>query len=274
MAKKASGKKRAAGTSAERRDTAESRVAKALREPVETKPRRGAGTARQGPMMRLALWLRRLLRWAILAPVAMAAFAVLLYAVVNPPITHTIWAEQRRLGGVSREWVPMERIAPVMARSAVAAEDANFCLHWGFDMSAIRDALEDGGRRGASTIPQQTVKNVYLWQERSWPRKAIEAVLTPAVELVWPKRRILEVYLNVAEFDEGVFGVEAAAQGYFGVPAAQLDATQAARLAAVLPSPKTRDAAEPSDWLRRRAAAIRDGAATISADGRADCFED
>ena len=226
------------------------------------------------PMMTLAMRIRRALRWAVLAPALLALAGVLLYAVVNPPLTHTIWAEQRRLGGVARDWVPMERIAPVMARSVVAAEDANFCLHWGFDMDAIRDALEEGARRGASTISQQTVKNVYLWQGRSWARKAMEAVLTPGVELVWPKRRILEVYLNVAEFDTGVFGVEAAARGYFGVSAAELSPGQAARLAAVLPSPKTRDAANPSAWLSRRAASIADGAATIEADGRAACFGD
>ncbi|RDC72148.1 monofunctional biosynthetic peptidoglycan transglycosylase [Rhodovulum sp. 12E13] len=244
-----------------------------MREPASKKGRRKTAPKR-GPLLRLALWIRRALRWLVLAPLVGAATAVLLYAVVNPPITHTIWAEQRRLGSVEREWVPMAGIAPVMARSAVAAEDANFCLHWGFDMNAIRDALEDGAVRGASTIPQQTVKNVYLWQERSWLRKAIEAVMTPAVELVWSKRRILEVYLNVAEFGEGVFGVEAAARHWFGVPAAELTATQAARLAAVLPAPKTRDAANPSPWLRSRAASIRDGAATIAADGRAACFED
>ncbi|MEM1428139.1 MAG: monofunctional biosynthetic peptidoglycan transglycosylase [Pseudomonadota bacterium] len=213
------------------------------------------------------------MRWAILVPLLAAAALVVLFAVVNPPITHTIWAEQRRLGSVDRAWVPMSDIAPVMARSVVAAEDANYCLHWGFDMNAIRDALDDGAQRGASTLSQQTVKNVYLWQGRSWVRKAVEAVLTPAVELVWSKRRILEVYMNVAEFDEGVFGVESAAQTYYGVSAAELNATQAARLAAVLPNPKSRDAANPSDWLRRRAASIADGAATIAADGRDGCFD-
>ena len=275
MAKRASGRKKAAGTSAERRDAADGRLARALRAPAAPKKKGGRKAAeRPGPLMRLALWLRRALRWLILAPLVLAALGVVLFALVNPPITHTIWSEERRLGSVERAWVPMARIAPVMARSAVAAEDANFCRHWGFDMGAIRDALDDGAVRGASTIPQQTVKNVYLWQGRSWVRKAIEAVLTPAVELVWPKRRILEVYLNVAEFDEGVFGVEAAAQRYFGVAAADLSATQAARLAAVLPNPKARDAANPSAWLRERSAAIRDGAATIAADGRADCFDD
>jgi monofunctional biosynthetic peptidoglycan transglycosylase len=272
VAKKASGSRRA-GRTADRREAAEGRLASALRERAPRKGRKQT-KSKQGPLLRLALWIRRALRWLVLAPLAVAAAAVLVYAAVNPPVTHTIWAEQRRLGSVEREWVPMERIAPVMARSAVAAEDANFCLHWGFDMGAIRDALEDGAVRGASTIPQQTVKNVYLWQERSWLRKAIEAVMTPAVELVWSKRRILEVYLNVAEFGEGVFGVEAAARHWFGVSAAELSPTQAARLAAVLPAPKTRDAANPSPWLRNRAASIRDGAATIAADGRAACFED
>ena len=118
------------------------------------------------------------------------------------------------------------------------------------------------------------VKNVYLWQGRSWVRKAIETLLTPLVELTWSKRRILEVYLNVAEFDEGVFGVEAAARHYFGVGPEALSAERAARLAAVLPSPKTRSASEPTAFLRRRAVAIMDGAETIRGEPRARCFED
>lgn len=199
---------------------------------------------------------------------------VLAFSVINPPTTHTMWSEGRRLGGVDQEWVPLEAVAPVMARSAVAAEDANFCLHWGFDVAAIRSALEDGSGRGGSTISQQVVKNVFLWQDRSWLRKALEAAITPAVEAIWSKRRIIEVYLNIAEFDEGVFGVEAAARHYFDVGPEDLSAVQAARLAAVLPAPKSRSAANPSPWLRQRAASIRDGAATIRADGRAACFED
>jgi monofunctional biosynthetic peptidoglycan transglycosylase len=160
-----------------------------------------------------------------------------------------------------------------MARSVVAAEDANFCLHWGFDVDAIRDAIEDGGGRGASTISQQVVKNLYLWHGRSYPRKALEAVLTPTLEALWPKARIIEVYLNVAEFDTGVFGVKAAARHYFGVAPSELSAVQAARLAAILPDPKARSASKPSDFVRRRARAIMDGAATIRNDGRAACFE-
>ncbi|KEJ90726.1 monofunctional biosynthetic peptidoglycan transglycosylase [Sulfitobacter donghicola] len=199
--------------------------------------------------------------------------AVLLGSVVNPPSTAYMFGESRRLGGVDQEWVPLEEIAPVMARAAVAAEDANFCDHWGFDVKAIRSAIAQGSNRGASTISQQTVKNVYLWHGRTWVRKALEAGITPLVEAVWPKRRILEVYLNVAEFDEGVFGVEAAARHYFGIGPEDLTARQASQLAAVLPSPKRRSASRPTAALKKRAAQIRSGAATIKADGRADCFE-
>ena len=221
-------------------------------------------------------WIRQSIKWlrrGLLAAVAFVVALIALFAVLNPPFTPYKIAEMRRLGTVEQTWVPLEQIAPVMARSVVAAEDANFCLHWGFDMGAIRDALDDGAERGASTLSQQVVKNVYLWQGRSWPRKALEALMTPVLEAVWSKRRIVEVYLNVAEFDEGVFGVEAASRHYFGVSAADLGATQAARLAAILPAPKARSAAQPSDFVRRRAASIVDGAATIARDGRADCFE-
>lgn len=199
---------------------------------------------------------------------------VLLYTVVNPPITHTIWAEQRRLGEVDRQWVPLKEISPHMARSVVAAEDANFCLHWGFDVAAIRAAMAEGGGRGGSTISQQVVKNVFLWQGRSWIRKLLEAAITPAVEAIWSKRRIIEVYLNVAEMGEGIFGVEAAARHNFDVGPEALSPRQAALLAAILPSPRTRSPVAPSARLQRRAAQIVDGAATIRADGRAACFED
>lgn len=217
-------------------------------------------------------WLRRwVLRLAALVLVLLVVW-VLLYRFVAPPGGLFMWQEYRRLGEISRNWVPLDQIAPVMARSVVAAEDANFCRHWGFDMSAIREVIEAGEMRGASTISQQTVKNVFLWHGRDWTRKALESGITLIVETAWPKTRIVEVYLNMAEFDEGVFGVDAAAQHYFSVSAAQLNAVQAARLAAVLPSPKTRDAADPSDFLQRRAAQIMDGAATIERDGRADCL--
>jgi len=163
-------------------------------------------------------WVRRLLTVFF----AVVAIAVIAYALFRPPTTLYIASERARLGSLEHGWVDFEDIAPVMARSVVAAEDANFCAHWGFDIGAIRQVIEEGESRGASTITQQVVKNVYLWPARSWPRKATEAMITPVVELVWSKRRILEVYLNMIEFDEGVLGIEAAAQHYFGVGAADL----------------------------------------------------
>ncbi len=212
----------------------------------------------------------RLVFWGTAA----LAVWVLSYRWIDPPTTPYIVTESRRLGGVERVWVDLDAMVPVMARAAVAGEDANFCLHWGFDVEAIREAIEAGSQRGASTISQQVVKNAFLWQGRSWVRKALEAALTPLMETLWPKRRILEVYLNVAEFDEGVFGVEAAAQRYFGVGAGELTTRQAALLVAVLPDPKGRNPARPTDFLDRRARSIAGGAETIAADGRAACFED
>ncbi len=213
-------------------------------------------------------WLVRGLWSFALALVLMVAA----YGVLTPPTTPYILSEGLRLRSVERIWVPYERIAPVVARSVVAAEDANFCLHWGVDMNALRDAISEGGQRGGSTVTQQTVKNLYLWQGRSWPRKALEGLMTPLAEVFWSKRRIVELYLNVAEFDEGVFGIEAAARHYFGVAANELTGRQAALLAAVLPNPRERSASKPSDAVQKRARAIEDGAATIDRDGRADCF--
>lgn len=239
------------------------------------KSRKKSGTP--GPNRLVRGW-QRLKRWVLRGLLGLGlavAVLVLLFSVINPPTTLTMLSEGWRLDRpVRQDWVPIENIAPVMARSAVAAEDANFCLHWGFDVTAIRAAIEEGGSRGASTISQQVVKNVFLWQGRSWVRKVLEAAITPMVELVWSKRRILEVYLNVAEMGEGTFGVKAAAQQAFGVTPDKLSARQAARLAAVLPAPKTRSAGTPSAGVRKRSAQIMDGAATIRADGRDDCFED
>jgi monofunctional biosynthetic peptidoglycan transglycosylase len=231
-------------------------------------------TAASRPRVRPVRWLMRWVWRVICVAVALVVLMVLLYKVVNPPTTIYMLQEGRRLGApVDHVWVPVDRIAPVMLRSVVAAEDANFCTHWGFDMNAIRDAIEEGSNRGASTISQQVVKNTFLWHGRNYTRKAMEALITPLMEAMWSKRRIVEVYLNVAEFDEGVFGVEAAARHYFDVGASALSATQAARLAAILPDPKDRSASRPSNYVQRRAAGIRDGAATIARDGRAACFE-
>lgn len=231
-------------------------------------------TAKARPGFQPFRWVQRwVLRFALIS-VAVVVLVVGAHREFDPPATYYMGQEKRRLGGISHTWVGFDKMAPAMARSLVAAEDANFCTHWGFDMKAIRTAIEEGGGRGASTISQQVVKNAYLWHGRNWPRKALEAMITPLVETLWPKQRILEVYLNVAEFDEGVFGVEAAARHYFGVSAAKLSDVQAARLAAVLPNPKERSASKPSARLRKRSASILDGAATIRRDGRSACFED
>jgi monofunctional biosynthetic peptidoglycan transglycosylase len=220
--------------------------------------------------------LRRIRLWLWRGLVGVAAFygvLIVLFSFAPPPINIYQAQEAWRLGGIEKDWVGWDEIAPVMARSVVAAEDANYCLHWGFDMAAIREAIEEGGARGASTLSQQVVKNTFLWHGRSYLRKAMEAAITPVIELLWSKQRILEVYLNTAEFAEGVFGVQAAAQHHFGVDAADLSALQAARLAAVLPNPKDRSASEPSSFVRKRTRAILSGAETIAADGRAGCFQ-
>ena len=220
------------------------------------------------------VWARKWIVRLVVLVLVIVCGTILAHRWLNPPHTLYMNQEAARLGEIDHQWVPLDAVAPAMARSVVAAEDANFCLHWGFDMGAIRDALEDGKARGASTLSQQVVKNVYLWHGRSWTRKALEAMMTPVVETLWTKRRIIEVYLNVAEFDEGVFGIEAAARHHFGVGPEELSDVQAARLAAVLSAPKQRSASNPNDFVRKRAASILDGAATIRRDGRATCFED
>lgn len=236
----------------------------------KTKPKQKAKrTERFTPLQWLKRWFFRLCVLAVVLPVGVIAT----HSYFNPPQGVYMRQEAQRLGSVKRVWTPASEIAPVMLRSVVAAEDASFCEHWGFDMRAIRAALADGAGRGASTLTQQVVKNTYLWHGRDWSRKALEALMTPVVELFWSKRRVLEVYLNVAEFDEGIFGVKAAAQHYFGVKPANLTALQAARLAAILPAPKSRSASRPSNYVRKRTRQIMDGAETIRRDGRANCFE-
>ena len=218
--------------------------------------------------------LQRWLLWAILVCAVIFAGWGLAYRWLNPPTTLYMMQESWRLDGVQYDWVNIEDVSPVMVRALVAAEDANFCAHWGIDSAAVRQALRDGAMRGGSTISQQTVKNAFLWQGRSWLRKAIEALMTPYAEMVWSKKRFLEIYINVAEFDTGIFGIQAAARHHFGVDAAQLNRVQAGRLAVVLPDPKGRSATKPGVGLKKHAAAVIAGSDMIAADGRAACFED
>ena len=159
------------------------------------------------------------------------------------------------------DWVSMDEISPWMGLAVIAAEDQKFPEHWGFDVSAIEKALAHNERnenriRGASTLSQQTAKNLFLWDGRSWVRKGLEAGLTLGMETVWSKKRILTVYLNIAEFGDGIFGVEAAAQRYFHKPASRLSLSEAALLAAVLPNPLRFKANAPSGYVRSRQAWI------------------
>ncbi|AGT10058.1 monofunctional biosynthetic peptidoglycan transglycosylase [Paracoccus aminophilus] len=230
-------------------------------QPRDPQPRRPA----------LMLLLRRPMRW--LKWFALRCFAlmlalVFLFAFVNPPTTWTILTETRAHPGTPHTWTPISEISPNMLRAVVAAEDANFCSHWGFDMQEIRKVVASGSSRGASTLTQQTAKNVYLWQGRSWPRKFLETAYTPMLNFVWSKRRIVEVYLNVAEFGPGVFGIAAAAKYHFKTTPDKLTMRQAAALASILPAPKTRKP-DPNSPRSRQ---IISGAETIAADGRDGCL--
>lgn len=241
------------------------------------KPRRKPSLAHR---LTAPLWLLigRIARIAVFAAAALAIAStlwVLAYRVIDPPGGYYMLAERLRLNGVAKEWRDFDQIAPHLARSAMAAEDAHFCDHNGFDLAAIEAAFTENAEgkrlRGGSTISQQVAKNVFLWPQRSWLRKGMEAGFTLLIEGLWPKRRILEVYLNVAEFDAGIFGAEAAARHYFGRSAAELSLTQSSRLAAILPAPKTRSASRPGNWTNRRARSIAGGAQTLRQSGRADC---
>lgn len=218
---------------------------------------------------RIRRFLLRLIIVVVAAPVLWAAS----YRWVDPPVTYLIASEWLRLGAVERSWRDLSAISPDLPRAAMGGEDARFCGHFGFDFTEIRKAMaETDRRRGASTLSQQVAKNAFLWPDASWVRKGLEAGFTILIEATWPKRRIIEVYLNIAEWDEGVFGAEAAAQRYFGKPAADLSLREASLLAAILPNPKGRDAGRPSEFVSRRARVIADGAETLRRNGGADCL--
>jgi len=249
--------------------------------PQRKTPRR---TRKKKPEPKRPGLLRRLIRFVVRGTVAalaivvtgVVALAALYRGPVDPPGGPYMLGEWLRLGHIEHVWRPMTAISPSLARAVVAAEDARFCSHTGIDGKAIADAIDDyqreGRMRGASTITQQTAKNVFLWQGRTLFRKGLEVPLAGLIEMFWGKRRILEVYLNVAEFGEGVFGAEAAARHYFNVTAAELTLGQSTRLATILPNPKVRNPNALSGGLKRRARQIEAGARTIAARGDDDCF--
>lgn len=196
--------------------------------------------------------------WAARLLVTLTALSVLVVALlrwVPPPTTAFMLREgwvREHPEGIQYEWVPYRAISRELALAVVASEDQRFPVHNGFDLVEIRKALDESGRRrGASTVSQQVAKNLFLWPG-GWVRKGMEAYLTVLIETLWPKRRILEVYLNVAEFGPGVFGAEAASRAFYRKAAADLSRPEAARLAAVLPSPRRMSVGRPSDYVRRR----------------------
>jgi len=212
--------------------------------------------------------LKRILLRVVLVLVAFWGGGILLFSFLPVPFSAVMVERQLSAwltGDFSyvahSDWVSMDEISPWMALAVVAAEDQRFPDHWGLDVEAIEKALSHNEKhenriRGASTLSQQTVKNLFLWDGKSWLRKGLEAGLTVTTEAVWTKRRILTVYLNIAEFGDGIFGVEEASQRYFHKPASRLTMSEAALLAAVLPNPIRYKAAAPSGYVRNRQAWI------------------
>ncbi len=203
--------------------------------------------------VRILLWLAAIM---VLAPAA----AIALYAVMPPPLTPLMAMRWLDGAGLRKDWMPLSRVAAHVPHAVIASEDNLFCEHSGFDWRSIGDAVEDysAGRRtrGASTISMQTAKNLFLWPGRNFARKSIEAYLTVLIELIWSKQRIMEVYLNVAEWGDGVYGIGAAARAHFGKSAGSLTRREAALLAAVLPNPREWSPVRPTAYISGRADTI------------------
>ena len=217
-------------------------------------------------------WLIRFLFKALVGFLGLSLGLVLLFKFLPVPVTATMLMDEN---GVTKDWTSLSNIDRSMVRAVIAAEDGKFCLHEGFDREAIEDALENnrqGGRiRGGSTISQQTAKNVFLWQGGGYVRKGFEAWFTVLIEQIWGKRRIMEVYLNVAETGIGTYGVEAGAQRYFDKSAASLTPLEAARMAAALPLPKERSVKNPRGWLARHGNTISARIGAVGRDGLDSC---
>lgn len=210
-------------------------------------------------------WLRQALRYILIGIAGFVLVSVLLVLVFRMvPVFGSMVMVERKVESwiagepidISHDWTPWGSLSDHAKLAVIAAEDQKFPHHWGFDVAQLRKAIAawqaGDSLRGASTISQQTAKNLFLWTGRNWLRKGLEAWFTVLIELFWPKERILEVYLNIAEWDNGVFGLEAAAQHYFGVSAAELGPAQASRLAAILPNPREWSASRPSTYIQRR----------------------
>jgi len=233
--------------------------------------RRGASSSTASLGRRLLVGLLKLVFLFLLISVLWVG----LYRFVNPPITATMISDMMAGRGARRDWLSIDRIDRDMVRAAIAAEDSKFCRHQGFDYDAIEAALQrnaSGGRiRGGSTISQQTAKNVFLWQGGGYARKGVEAWFTFLIEHLWGKRRIMEVYLNVGETGIGTYGVNAGAQRYYGHDASAMSASEAARIAAILPLPKERGAIAPKGFTRRYGNSIAARIGVVARDGLDGC---
>jgi monofunctional biosynthetic peptidoglycan transglycosylase len=222
-----------------------------------------------------------ILRFAVRLLVGLLLFSLLwalAYRWLNPPATYLMLRDRIDGVEVKQDWAPLSAISRHLPRAVIAAEDSRFCEHRGFDLEAIEKARavnEKGGKlRGASTISQQTAKNAFLWPGRTMVRKGIEAWFTVLIELLWGKPRIMEVYLNIAEFGRGVFGAEAASRHYFDKSAKDLTRVEAARLAAILPQPIERDAARPGRYTKRYANRIAGRTRVVANEGLDACLRE
>jgi monofunctional biosynthetic peptidoglycan transglycosylase len=215
----------------------------------------------------LRIFLRVIL-WTAIGFFGSTLFVVILYSFVNPPVTPLMVSraflrksDGRRVG-IHKDWVSFKNVSPHMIKAVVASEDNRFLDHWGIDVDAVQKAVAYNKRHrrkhGASTITQQVAKNVFLWPARTWIRKGFEVYFTMMIEVVWSKKRIMVVYLNIVETGNGIYGVEAAARKYFHKPAARLTRSEAALIAASLPNPRVRNPAKPTSYMLRRQGRILD----------------
>jgi monofunctional biosynthetic peptidoglycan transglycosylase len=223
--------------------------------------------------------VRRLLRNIALALfivlVAGPVVAVVLYRFIPPPVTPLMVIRAVEGRGLDHRWRSINDVSPALPRALIAAEDARFCEHHGFDLDALQKAYanNEAGKkiRGGSTISQQAAKNVFLWPGRSYVRKGLEAWFTVLIETIWGKKRIMEVYLNSIEYGPGIYGAESASRRYFGVGADKLTQAQASRLAAILPSPLKWKVVKPGKYVAKRSKKIGRASGTVRRDGLADC---
>ncbi len=232
---------------------------------------------KSGPSLgkRIRKWILGVVLTVFGLVVVLPVTFVLIFRVVPPPFTPLMAIRLIEGESMERAWTPLDDVSPYVVPAVLAAEDARFCLHSGVDWhefrQAVADYLDEGRLRGASTVSMQTAKNVFLWPGRSLLRKGLEAYLTGMIEWIWPKRRIVEVYLNVAEWAPGIYGIEAAARHHFGKPAYALTEWEASLLAAVLPNPRRWSAARPTSYIRGRAATIQARSRVVAAE-QLDCL--